>query len=645
MRACSLRLSAAAATGVCAVMFGATLLIAALMPTLITIDNPSPSAGALFGLAITGLDDVDGDGVGDLAVGAPGADRVFVISGATRAVIRTLTDPDNFTGHRFGFGVAAVGDIDGDGADDLGVGAPGPSPSPIPLPCPVGPCPPPAPELGRAFIFSGASGNLLRTFVPPDEFVGFGVEVAPLGDANGDGTPDVAVGMMAFGQPSIFGKVYAFSGATGTMLWARDEPGGKQLGSLGMRLQRIADVNGDGRADLLAGAPLHDVNPDPAITVLAGETYVLSGTTGAILRTHNAPSPQNDDRFGMGLATLGDQNGDGVDDYAIGRPGAAAVFLYSGATGASLGTFTGAASSLFGFSLAGVPDQNSDALNDLWVGAPGQQRVYLVSWNGSTLAEVTAQAPGPIDGGFGWRLAAAGDLGADPAPDVLVGNPAADPTDTGKAFIILLTANTPPVADAGPDQIVECSMHGATPVTLDASHSLDADGDTLSFVWRNAANVVVGTTAVTNVNVPLGTHIFTVEVSDGKGGIDTDDVTVTVVDTTPPELEVVLSESALWAPNHKLVDITAIISVTDACDHAPAVTLISIVSSEPDDGRGDGRTTGDVQGAELGTDDRTFQLRAERSGLTRERVYQVTYQATDGSGNSTLLTREVSVKR
>jgi hypothetical protein len=379
--------------------------------------------------------------------------------------------------------------------------------------------------------------------------------------------------------------------------------------------------------------------------VLAGEAYVLSGATGAILRTHTAPSPQNDDRFGMGLATLGDQNGDGVDDYAIGRPGAAAVFLYSGATGASLGTFTGAASSLFGFSLAGVPDQNSDALNDLWVGAPGQQRVYLVSWNGSTLAEVTAQAPGPIDGGFGWRLAAAGDLGADPAPDVLVGNPAADPTDTGKAFIILLTANTPPVADAGPDQIVECSMHGATPVTLDASHSLDADGDTLSFVWRNAANVVVGTTAVTNVNVPLGTHIFTVEVSDGKGGIDTDDVTVTVVDTTPPELEVVLSESALWAPNHKLVDITAIISVTDACDHAPAVTLISIVSSEPDDGRGDGRTTGDVQGAELGTDDRTFQLRAERSGLTRERVYQVTYQATDGSGNSTLLTREVSVKR
>lgn len=645
MRPHALRLIAAAATGACAIMFAATLLIAALMPTLIAIDNPSPSAGALFGLSVTGLDDVNGDGVGDLAVGAPGSDRVFVISGATRAVIRTLTHPGSLTGNRFGFGVAAIGDIDGDGVGDLAVGAPGPSPSPIPLPCPVGPCPPPAPELGRAFIFSGASGTLLRTLVPTDEFVGFGVEVAPLGDANGDGTPDVAVGMMAFGQASIFGKVYAFSGATGTMLWAREEPGGKQLGSLGMRLQRISDVNGDGRDDLLAGAPLHDVNPDPATTVLAGEAYVLSGVSGAILRTHNAPAPQADDRFGMGLAALGDQDGDGLGDYAIGRPGAATVYLYNGATGASLGMFTGAASSLFGFSLAGVADQDGDARADLWIGAPGLHRVHLVTGGGSALAQVNDPTPGPVDGGFGWRLAIAGDLGADPAPDVLVGNPAANPSNTGKAFVILLTANTPPIADAGLDQLVECSVHGGTPVTLDASGSTDADGDALSYVWRNAANVVVGSAAVTNLNVPLGTHIFTVEVSDGKGGVDTDEVTVTVVDTTPPALDVALSESVLWAPSHKLVDLTATIIATDACDPSPVVTLMSIVSSEPDDAQGDGHTTGDVNGALFGTDDRMFQLRAERSGLTRERVYQVTYQATDGSGNSTSLTREVVVKR
>jgi hypothetical protein len=52
-----------------------------------------------------------------------------------------------------------------------------------------------------------------------------------------------------------------------------------------------------------------------------------------------------------------------------------------------------------------------------------------------------------------------------------------------------------------------------------------------------------------------------------------------------------------------------------------------------------------VQGAAVGTDDRAFQLRAERSGLTRERVYRVTYHATDGSGNLTAVTRDVHVKR
>lgn len=58
-------------------------LVAALHPTLVTLANPTPSANALFGLAVTGTGDLNGDGVGDLAVGAPGTERVSVISGAT----------------------------------------------------------------------------------------------------------------------------------------------------------------------------------------------------------------------------------------------------------------------------------------------------------------------------------------------------------------------------------------------------------------------------------------------------------------------------------------------------------------------------------------------------------------------------------
>jgi K319L-like, PKD domain/FG-GAP repeat len=627
-------------------LYAGATVIAAFIPTLVTIDNPSPAANALFGLAVTGTGDLNADGVADLAVGAPGQDRVVVISGADQSTIRTLTDPDGLTGNRFGYGVAAIGDVNGDSVDDLAVGAPGPSPSPLLLPCPVSPCPPPSPAQGRAFIFSGASGAMLRKIVPTDEFIGFGVEVAPLGDVNGDGTPDVAVGMMAFGQTSVFGKVYGVSGATGATLWAREEPGGKQLGSMGMRLQRIADVNGDSRADLLAGAPLHDVNPDPAVILHAGETYVLSGATGTILRTHANPTPKDNDRYGMGLAAFADQNGDNIGDYAIGHPGAASVYLFSGANGSSLGTFTGGASSLFGFSMAGVADQNGDGRGDLWVSSPGTHRAHLLSMAGpgATLAEVLDPAPGPVDGGFGWRLAAAGDLGADPAPDVLVGNPAGNPNQSGKAFIILLTENTPPIADAGVDQTLECSSHDGALATLDASGSTDADNDALTFEWRNDSNGVVGATAIVQLLVPLGTHTFTVEVKDGKGGTDTDTVQITVADTTPPDLTVALSPSMLWPPNHKLVNVAAAIEVEDACDPAPSVTLLSIVSSEPDDGRGDGRTTMDVQQATLGSDDRAFQLRAERSGQSGERLYSVTYRAIDHAGNSRTVTSEVRVK-
>ena len=63
-----------------------------LKTTVFTIANPAPAADANFGWAVTALGDVNGDGTGDLAAGAPGADRVHVFSGATRALLRTITD-------------------------------------------------------------------------------------------------------------------------------------------------------------------------------------------------------------------------------------------------------------------------------------------------------------------------------------------------------------------------------------------------------------------------------------------------------------------------------------------------------------------------------------------------------------------------
>jgi hypothetical protein len=626
--------------------------IAALMliPEVVEIANPTPQAGAAFGAAVAGLDDVDGDGVSDVAVGAPGANRVHILSGADRSVIRTITDPDGLTGKQFGFAVANVGDVNGDGVDDLGIGAPGVF-GIVPLPCPVEPCPPPDPSLGRAFVVSSATGSVIHKIVPSDEFINFGVAVTGLGDVTGDGVPDLAVGMVALQSASSVGKVYGFSGANKAPLWVTAEPGGKQLPSFGLSLARIGDVNGDGKADLLVGARFHDVNPDPSTTVSAGAAYVLSGANGAILRTHTgSSSPLDNDLFGSGLAGVGEQTGDGAADYVVGEAGRRRVYLFSGATGGFVRTIStpDTIADTFGFSVAAVGDQDGSGATDFWIGAPGSGKAYLVTWAGDFLTAAADPAGGAVSGGFGWALASTGNLGGDPPNDLIVGKPAQDDgggAGSGAAFLVLLTANHPPSADAGPDQIVECSGHPATAVVLDGSASTDPDGDTLTFTWRDESNTVIATTAVTTVSVPLGVHVFTLTVDDGKGGTDSDTVSITVQDTTPPSLIVSLTPDVLWPPAHQLVPIAAQITVTDACDAAPDVTLVSIVSSEPDNGLGDGDTSGDIQEASIGTDDRAFLLRAERSGSGTGRVYTVTYRAVDHSGNSATATAQVRVPR
>jgi hypothetical protein len=118
-----------------------------------------------------------------------------------------------------------------------------------------------------------------------------------------------------------------------------------------------------------------------------------------------------------------------------------------------------------------------------------------------------------------------------------------------------------------------------------------------------------------------------------------------VLDITPPTIQLSVSPTSLWPPNHKLANITATVSAADECDPNPTVRLVSITSSEPDNGPGDGNTTGDVAGAALGTDDRSFQVRAERSGSGTGRTYTVVYEARDVSDNATRATATIRVPK
>ncbi len=214
--------------------------------------------------------------------------------------------------------------------------------------------------------------------------------------------------------------------------------------------------------------------------------------------------------------------------------------------------------------------------------------------------------------------------------------------NAGKIYWYENLLNRPPVANAGPDQIVEATSPAGADVTLDGSGSSDPDNDPLTYTWRENGSVIA-TDQTSEITLALGIHTIVLTVNDGKGGTDTDEVIVNVVDTTPPTITVALNPNALWPPNHKLVDIHATVTVSDVADTHPTFVLSSIVSNEPDNGLGDGDKPNDIQEAALGTPDVDFKLRAERSGKGDGRIYTVTYTASDVSGNSANASATVTV--
>jgi PKD domain-containing protein/K319-like protein len=219
-------------------------------------------------------------------------------------------------------------------------------------------------------------------------------------------------------------------------------------------------------------------------------------------------------------------------------------------------------------------------------------------------------------------------------------------TDPGKLsssatthVTITAPVNHPPVANAGASQTLGCTSQNGTVVTLNGSGSSDPDGDPLTYVWKDAAGNVVGTSAIVQRTLSSGTYTFTLTVTD-TGGLNSSAATqITIQDTTAPSLSVSLSPNSLQPPNHKLIPIAATVSASDACSTNVSVRLVSITSNEPDNGTGDGDQPNDIQAigggpVPFGTDVRSFLLRAERAGSGSGRIYTVTYSATDAAGNS-----------
>ncbi|MCA8975657.1 MAG: VCBS repeat-containing protein, partial [Planctomycetes bacterium] len=168
------------------------------------------------------------------------------------------------------FGIA-LSDHDGDGYDDYAIAAPNAS---VPAGS-VGP--------GVVYLHSGRTGEIFRDYVGELSGTRFGEAMCDPGDVDGDSHPDLIVSARDFdsGGPNT-GRVYAFSGFDGSILWTTD--GVEATGTLGSALAAVADFDGDGAADVVAGQPGYGVG-----LAGRGRVVLLSGRTGAVLGNADGP--------------------------------------------------------------------------------------------------------------------------------------------------------------------------------------------------------------------------------------------------------------------------------------------------------------------------------------------------------------------
>ena len=208
-------------------------------------------------------------------------------------------------------------------------------------------------------------------------------------------------------------------------------------------------------------------------------------------------------------------------------------------------------------------------------------------------------------------------------------------TDSNGAFatcpaLVTVVDETPPTLSCPSPVVVECAGPGGA----SASFPVSANDNCA------CGGVVASCEPQPGSTFPLGSTPVSCIAIDASGNTTACDSSVTVVDTTAPSVDLVTANPAvLWSPNHEMVGITVAVSISDVCDPnvGSSCAIVLVESNEPQNGLGDGDTDIDWQI----TGPLTVDLRAERSGIGTGRLYTITAECRDASGN--LATRSVQV--
>ena len=391
----------------------------------------SDQSAASLGYAVSNAGDVNGDGYEDILVGAPKynggtykAGTVFAFYGSAGGLSPwpSWTFGGDQTGEDFGFAVAAAGDVNHDGFDDIVIGAPRYNGDQS--------------REGRVYAFYGSAAGLPAT---PDwqmesnlveAYLGWSVATA--GDVNKDGYADVLIGAKwatnTFTNEGL-AQLYLGSaaGLASAPAWQRF---GEQTGaSFGTAVSTAGDLNQDGYADFMVGAPQHNGSEEDA-----GEVQIFCGASGgpAAEPCQIISGTQLSEQLGTALDGGGDVNGDDLDDIIIGAPGQNMVKLYSGLTTAPVWTaVSDQDGAQFGTAVHLNSDINGDSYADLVIGAytysagqatEGKIFVFYGSLTGlSKNPDWTAEG-NKAEAEFGFSLGGS-DVDGDDQAELLVGSP------------------------------------------------------------------------------------------------------------------------------------------------------------------------------------------------------------------------------